>query len=135
MDHASSTSEDLQSSILDSVSSTRSIPSKQVLILGPPSSGNSVLPSALLQGPIAADDSNDASRKTALILEAAQDWQSAYSIFCRFFPPALDPIGGHAPYNMKGPGQSNHTSPDMPNKKRRSVSFPPRRVNTAGQAA
>ncbi|KAI9574289.1 dynein light intermediate chain-domain-containing protein [Boletus coccyginus] len=54
--------QDLWSSILDSVSSTRSIPSKQVLILGPPSSGKSVLASALLQKPIAADDSNDASR-------------------------------------------------------------------------
>lgn len=54
--------QDLWSSILDSVSSTRLIPSKQVLVLGPPSSGKSVLASALLQKPVAADDSNDESR-------------------------------------------------------------------------
>ncbi|KAF8559427.1 DLIC-domain-containing protein [Imleria badia] len=54
--------QDLWSSILDSVSSTRSIPSKQVLLLGPPSSGKSLLVSALLQKPVPADDSNDASR-------------------------------------------------------------------------
>ena len=54
--------QDLWSSILDSVSSTRAIPSKQVLVLGPPASGKSLLASALLQKPIAADDSNDASR-------------------------------------------------------------------------
>ncbi|KAF8138908.1 dynein light intermediate chain-domain-containing protein [Boletus edulis] len=54
--------QDLWSSILDSVSSTRAIPSKQVLLLGPPSSGKSVLTSALLQKPVPADDSNDASR-------------------------------------------------------------------------
>lgn len=52
--------QDLWSSILDSVSSTRSIPSKQVLVLGPPGSGKSALASALLQRPIAADN-NDAS--------------------------------------------------------------------------
>ena len=54
--------QDLWSSILDSISSTRSIPSKQVLLLGHPSSGKSVLASALLQKPVPADDSNDASR-------------------------------------------------------------------------
>ena len=54
--------QDLWSSILDSVSSSRSIPSKQVLLLGPPSSGKSLLASALLQKPVAADDSSDASR-------------------------------------------------------------------------
>lgn len=54
--------QDLWSSILDSVSSTRAIPSKQVLLLGQPASGKSLLASALLQKPIAADDSNDASR-------------------------------------------------------------------------
>ncbi|KII95256.1 hypothetical protein PLICRDRAFT_34097 [Plicaturopsis crispa FD-325 SS-3] len=43
--------QDLWSSILDSVSSTRSIPSKQVLLLGQPSSGKSTLASALLQKP------------------------------------------------------------------------------------
>ncbi|PPQ68272.1 hypothetical protein CVT26_006188 [Gymnopilus dilepis] len=43
--------QDLWSSILDSVSSSRSIPSKQVLLLGQPSSGKSALASALLQKP------------------------------------------------------------------------------------
>lgn len=54
--------QDLWSSILDSVSSTRSTPSKQVLVLGAPSSGKSLLASALLHKPAAADDSNDALR-------------------------------------------------------------------------
>lgn len=41
--------QDLWSSILDSVSSSRSIPSKQVILLGEPSSGKSALAAALLQ--------------------------------------------------------------------------------------
>lgn len=40
--------ENLWSSILDSVSSTRSIPSKQILILGEKSSGRSVIAAGLL---------------------------------------------------------------------------------------
>jgi len=44
--------ENLWSSILDSVSSTRSIPSKQVLILGEKSSGRSTLASGLLGRPL-----------------------------------------------------------------------------------
>lgn len=43
--------QDLWSSILDSVSTSRSIPSKQVILLGEPSSGKSTLVSALLQKP------------------------------------------------------------------------------------
>ncbi|KIJ69787.1 hypothetical protein HYDPIDRAFT_77857 [Hydnomerulius pinastri MD-312] len=53
--------QDLWSSILDSVSSTRSIPSKQVLVLGQPSSGKSLLASALLQKPV-SDESKEESR-------------------------------------------------------------------------
>ncbi|KAK7470324.1 hypothetical protein VKT23_001755 [Stygiomarasmius scandens] len=53
--------QDLWSSILDSVSSTRSIPSKQILILGQPSTGKSTLTSAFLQKP-ASDDSKDESK-------------------------------------------------------------------------
>jgi dynein light intermediate chain 1 len=53
--------QDLWSSILDSVSSTRSIPSKQVLLLGQPASGKSVLASALLQKPV-SDESKEESR-------------------------------------------------------------------------
>jgi dynein light intermediate chain 1 len=45
--------QDLWSSILDSVSSSRSIPSKNVLILGQPGTGKSTLASALLQKPLA----------------------------------------------------------------------------------
>lgn len=41
--------QDLWSSILDSVSSSRSIPSKQVILLGEPSSGKSTIAAALLQ--------------------------------------------------------------------------------------
>lgn len=52
------TTEDLWSSILDSVSTTRSIPSKQVLLLGQPLSGKSTLASGLLRKP-PQDESND----------------------------------------------------------------------------
>ena len=48
----------LWSSILDSVSSTRTIPSKQILVLGKPSTGKSTLTSALLQKP-ASDAGKD----------------------------------------------------------------------------
>ncbi|EJD01545.1 uncharacterized protein FOMMEDRAFT_126556 [Fomitiporia mediterranea MF3/22] len=47
--------QDLWSSILDSVSSSRSIPSKQVLLLGESSSGKSTITAALLRKPVAED--------------------------------------------------------------------------------
>jgi GTPase SAR1 family protein len=47
--------QDLWSSILDSVSRSRSIPAKQVLILGQPSSGKSAIASSLLQKPPSDD--------------------------------------------------------------------------------
>ncbi|KAI0065700.1 hypothetical protein BV25DRAFT_1879543 [Artomyces pyxidatus] len=53
--------QDLWSSILDSVSSSRSIPAKQVLILGQPSSGKSAIASALLQKPL-SDGGKDEPR-------------------------------------------------------------------------
>lgn len=53
--------QDLWSSILDSVSSTRSIPSKQILILGQPSTGKSLLASAFLQKPV-SDQTNEELR-------------------------------------------------------------------------
>lgn len=53
--------QDLWSSILDSVSSSRSIPSKQILILGEPSTGKSTLASALLQKQI-TDPERDENR-------------------------------------------------------------------------
>jgi dynein light intermediate chain 1 len=59
--------QDLWSSILDSVSSTRSIPSKQVLLLGQPSSGKSTLSAALLQKPV-ADEAKDDSRSSDFAL-------------------------------------------------------------------
>jgi len=52
--------QDLWSSILDSVSQSRSTPAKQVLILGQPSSGKSTLASALLQKP-PSDDPSEAN--------------------------------------------------------------------------
>jgi GTPase SAR1 family protein len=52
--------QDLWSSILDSVSRSRSIPAKQVLILGQPSSGKSTIASALLQKPL-SDDSSESN--------------------------------------------------------------------------
>lgn len=54
--------QDLWSSILDSVSSSRSIPVKQVLLLGQPSSGKSTLAAALLQK-ASADDSKPEERQ------------------------------------------------------------------------
>ncbi|KAF7302019.1 Dynein 1 light intermediate chain [Mycena indigotica] len=46
------TPQDLWGAILDSVSSSRSIPSKQVLLLGQPSTGKSTLAAGLLQKPV-----------------------------------------------------------------------------------
>lgn len=48
--------QDLWGSILNSVSSSRSIPSKQILILGEPSSGKSTLVSCLLQTQVADEN-------------------------------------------------------------------------------
>ena len=62
--------QDLWSSILDSVSSTRSIPSKQILLLGQPSSGKSTLANALLQKPPADGGKDDAATDFAL----GYDW-------------------------------------------------------------
>ncbi|KAG6841846.1 hypothetical protein C0991_006253 [Blastosporella zonata] len=53
--------QDLWSSILDSVSSSRSIPSKQILLLGQPLTGKSTLASALLQKPL-VDEEKDENR-------------------------------------------------------------------------
>ena len=53
--------QDLWSSILNSVSSSRSIPAKNVLVLGQPSTGKSTLVSALLQKP-PADAGKDEPR-------------------------------------------------------------------------
>ncbi|RDB20102.1 Cytoplasmic dynein 1 light intermediate chain 1 [Hypsizygus marmoreus] len=52
--------QDLWSSILDSVSKSRSTPSKQILLLGQPSTGKSSLASALLQKPVSDEGKDDA---------------------------------------------------------------------------
>ncbi|PIL37380.1 hypothetical protein GSI_01074 [Ganoderma sinense ZZ0214-1] len=62
--------QDLWSSILDSVSSSRSIPSKQIILLGEPSSGKSSLVSALLQKP-PPDESKEETRTDFAI---GYDW-------------------------------------------------------------
>ncbi|EMD40592.1 hypothetical protein CERSUDRAFT_111182 [Gelatoporia subvermispora B] len=62
--------QDLWSSILDSVSSSRSTPSKQVLVLGQPSSGKSSIVSALLQKPLEDDVKEDQRSDFAL----GYDW-------------------------------------------------------------
>lgn len=49
----------LWSSILDSVSSTRSIPSKQVLVLGQPKTGKSAIAAALLSKPVPDQSKED----------------------------------------------------------------------------
>jgi len=62
--------QDLWLSILDSVSSSRSIPAKNILVLGQPSTGKSTLVSALLQGP-AVDSIKDEPRTDFAL---AYDW-------------------------------------------------------------
>ncbi|KAH9833682.1 dynein light intermediate chain-domain-containing protein [Rhodofomes roseus] len=62
--------QDLWSSILDSVSKSRSIPAKQVLVLGQPSTGKSTLVSALLKKPPADADKEDHRSDFAL----GYDW-------------------------------------------------------------
>lgn len=62
--------QDLWSSILDSVSTSRSIPAKQVIILGEPSSGKSTLVSALLQKPLPEETKEDQRTDFAL----GYDW-------------------------------------------------------------
>ncbi|OCH86224.1 hypothetical protein OBBRIDRAFT_890634 [Obba rivulosa] len=62
--------QDLWSSILDSVSSSRSIPSKQVLVLGQSSSGKSTIVSALLQKPLEDNVKEDQRSDFAL----GYDW-------------------------------------------------------------
>ncbi|GJE84573.1 dynein 1 light intermediate chain [Phanerochaete sordida] len=62
--------QDLWSSILDSVSSSRSIPAKQILLLGEPSSGKSTLASALLHKAAAEEVQEDQKLDFAL----GYDW-------------------------------------------------------------
>lgn len=62
--------EDLWSSILDSVSSSRSIPTKQILLLGEPSSGKSTLAAALLHQAAAEEVQEDQKLDFAL----GYDW-------------------------------------------------------------
>ena len=62
--------QDLWSSILDSVSKSRSIPAKQVLVLGQPSTGKSTLISALLKKASADPEKEDLRSDFAL----GYDW-------------------------------------------------------------
>jgi len=54
-----SPTEDLWSSILDSVSKSRSTPSKQILLLGEPQTGKSTITAALLQKQLEKDQVHD----------------------------------------------------------------------------
>jgi hypothetical protein len=54
-----SPTQDLWSSILDSVSNSRSIPSKQILLLGEPQTGKSTITAALLQKQLEKDQIHD----------------------------------------------------------------------------
>ncbi|KAG6850637.1 hypothetical protein H0H93_010829 [Arthromyces matolae] len=58
--------QDLWSSILDSVSTSRSIPSKQILLLGQPSTGKSTLASVLLQKPVQVEQKDEGSTDFAI---------------------------------------------------------------------
>ena len=62
--------QDLWSSILDSVSSSRSIPSKQIILLGEPSSGKSSLAAALLQKP----PPDETKEETRIDFAIGYDW-------------------------------------------------------------
>jgi dynein light intermediate chain 1 len=64
--------QDLWSSILDSVSSSRSIPAKQVLLLGEPGTGKSTLGAALLQKAPAAEETR--AETTRLDFALGYDW-------------------------------------------------------------
>jgi dynein light intermediate chain 1, cytosolic len=55
----SSPTQDLWSSILDSVSNSKSIPSKQILLLGEPHTGKTTLAASLLQKEVNPDHSKD----------------------------------------------------------------------------
>ncbi|KAI0082346.1 hypothetical protein K474DRAFT_1585636 [Panus rudis PR-1116 ss-1] len=75
MDHSRPTSpealpQDLWSSILDSVSSSRSIPAKNIVILGQPSTGKSTLAAALLQRAVQDEVKEDQRSDFAL----GYDW-------------------------------------------------------------
>jgi dynein light intermediate chain 1 len=67
MDNSRSTTpeappENLWSSILDSVSTSRSLRSKQILLLGQPSTGKSTIASALLQRAVSSEESQEDKR-------------------------------------------------------------------------
>ncbi|KAG6813441.1 hypothetical protein H0H92_011138 [Tricholoma furcatifolium] len=78
--------QDLWSSILDSVSKSRSIPSKQILLLGQPLTGKSSLVSALLQKPL-SDEEKDETRSDFAVGydfadvrdDADEDWTRPWS--------------------------------------------------------
>jgi len=55
----SSPTQDLWSSILDSVSNSKSIPSKQILLLGEPRTGKTTLAASLLQKEVNKDHPKD----------------------------------------------------------------------------
>ena len=55
--------ENLWSSILDSVSSSRSLPTKQILLLGQPSTGKSTIASALLQRAAPSPEENKGDQR------------------------------------------------------------------------
>ena len=59
--------ENLWSTILDSVSLSRSIPAKQILLLGQPSTGKSTLAAALMQKQV-ADEEKDEQQRTDFAL-------------------------------------------------------------------
>jgi len=79
--------QDLWSSILDSVSSSRSIPAKQIILLGQPSSGKSALVSALLQKPLSDERKDDQKTDFAIgydFADVRDEADEGVSFLCRW---------------------------------------------------
>jgi dynein light intermediate chain 1, cytosolic len=66
--------EDLWLSILDSVSTSRSIPAKNVIILGEPSTGKSTLAAALLRKPLPVASADASQPENHLDFSLGYDW-------------------------------------------------------------
>ncbi|KAH9938017.1 dynein light intermediate chain [Fomitopsis serialis] len=119
--------QDLWSSILDSVSQSRSLPTKQVLVLGQPSTGKSTLVSALLKKPpVDADKGDhrsdlqwakgDGARELEIVREENHERLQAY--LQHYTEPSADTIPATSSMSGTvlplGPGTLTHNSAGVP---------------------